>query len=120
MNAFERGLAALMGGRSPREPPAARNAVTPESVGLSVTSIRADQDAAMKLSTVSRCIDILSDSLGKMPFYVYDSATREHVPDHDILRLLSLRPNPQQTPFAFRKQMEAERVCQRLKSLYRL
>ena len=111
MNAFERGLAALMGGRSAREPPAACNAVTPESVGLSVNSIRADQDAAMKLSTVSRCIDILSDSLGKMPFYVYDSRTREHVTDHDLLRLLSLRPNPQQTPFAFRKQMEAERVC---------
>ena len=111
MNAFERGLAALMGGRSAREPPKASNAVTPEGIGLSLTSIRTDQDAAMKLSTVSRCIDILSDSLGKMPFFVYDSVSRQRVPDHDILPLLAIRPNRLQSAFVFRKQMEAERVC---------
>ena len=43
MNAFERGLAALMGGRSAREPPKASNAVTPEAIGLSLKSIRTDQ-----------------------------------------------------------------------------
>lgn len=64
----------------------------------------------MKLSTVSRCIDILSDSIGKMPFFVYDAETRERV-DHPILELLNIRPNAWQTPFAFRKMVEAERVC---------
>ena len=54
MNSFERGLAALLGGRSAREPPKVRNAVTPENIGLSTKVIRMDQDAAMKLSTVSR------------------------------------------------------------------
>lgn len=110
MNSFERGLAALLGGRSAREPPKVRNAVTPEDLGLSLTVVRTDQDAAMKLSTVSRCIDILSDSLGKMPFYVYESESRKHV-EHPITELLSVRPNRLQTPFAFRKQVEAERVC---------
>ena len=110
MNSFERGLAALLGGRSAREPPKAVNAVTPESIGLSTKVIRTDQDAAMKLSTVSRCIDILSDSLGKMPFYVYDSVSRKHV-EHPVSMLLATRPNNLQTPFAFRKQVEAERVC---------
>ena len=84
--------------------------MTVDSLGLSTSTIRTDQDAAMKLSTVSRCIDILSDSMGKMPFYVYDAGTRQRV-NHPVMDLLSLRPNRWQTPFAFRKQVEAERVC---------
>ena len=108
MNSLEKGLSVLLGGRSPREPP--RNAVTVDSLGLTPNIIRTDQDAAMKLSTVSRCIDILSDSIGKMPFYVYDVNTRQRV-DHPVMQLLALRPNRWQTPFAFRKQVEAERVC---------
>lgn len=114
MNSMQKGIAALLGGRAAREPPqpvqGARNAVTPESLGLSPKIIRTDQDAAMKLSTVSRCIDILSDSIGKMPFFVYDVQTRERV-DHPVAELLSGRPNKLQTPFTFRKQVEAERVC---------
>lgn len=64
----------------------------------------------MRLSTVSRCIDILSDSIGKMPFFVYDKATRVRE-DHPVLQLLELRPNRWQTPSVFKKQMEAERVA---------
>ena len=108
MSSLQKGLAAMLGGRAAREPP--RNAVTVDSLGLSTSTIRTDQDAAMKLSTVSRCIDILSDSMGKMPFYVYDAGTRQRV-NHPVMDLLSLRPNRWQTPFAFRKQVEAERVC---------
>lgn len=92
-------------------PEMVRNAITAESVGLDANLVRTDADAAMKLSTVSRCIDILSDSIGKMPFYVYDARTRERV-EHPIMDLLSLRPNEWQTPFAFRKQVEAERVSE--------
>ena len=106
MTRLERGLASLF-------PRAARDAVTVESLGIrseSSTYIRTDQEAAMRLSTVSRCIDILSDSLGKMPFFVYDAQTRERV-QHPILDLINLRPNAWQTPFAFRKQLEAERVA---------
>ncbi len=108
MTRIERGLAALLG--APRGSPRAENAVTVESLGLSARPIRTDLDAAMKISTVSRCIDILSDSIGKMPFFVYDGITRVRV-DHPIMELLGVRPNQWQTPFAFRKQMEAERVA---------
>lgn len=111
MNRLERGLARI-GSRSagaPRDPPA-ENAVTVTSLGLGSSYIPTDQEAAMKLSTVSRCIDILSDSIGKMPFFVYDSNTRERV-SHPVADLLSLRPNAWQTPFVMRKQMEGERVC---------
>ena len=108
MTRIERGLAALLG--APRGSPRTENAVTVESLGLSARPIRTDLDAAMKISTVSRCIDILSDSIGKMPFFVYDGITRVRV-DHPIMELLGVRPNQWQTPFAFRKQMEAERVA---------
>ena len=109
MTRFERGLAALAGAPV-RDPPRAENSVTVASSGLSASLIRTDQDAAMKLSTVSRCIDILSDSIGKMPFFVYDHVSRQRV-DHQVGQLLELRPNRWQTPLAFKKQMEAERVA---------
>ena len=109
MTRLERGLAALFGREPEPGPPDAENVVTPAAVGLDGGYVRTDQDAAMKLSTVSRCIDILSDSIGKMPFYVYD-ADRNRV-DHPVLELLNLRPNAWQTPFAFRKMVEAERVA---------
>ena len=110
MSSFDRGLRQLLRPRSAqRDPPNAENVVTVESLGLSGNLIRTDQEAAMRISTVSRCIDILSDSIGKMPFFVYDSGTRERV-QHPIMELLNVRPNAWQTPFAFRKQMEAERV----------
>ncbi len=108
MTLFERGLAKMLGRQ--QEKPAAENAVTVESLGLSGDLIRTDLDSAMKLSTVSRCIDILSDSIAKMPFFVYDGQTRQRV-EHPIMELLSVRPNQWQTPFAFRKMMEAERVA---------
>ena len=110
MTRLERGLASL--GRSPgatRDPPT-ENVLTAESIGISGNAyFGSDQASAMKLSTVSRCIDILSDSIGKMPFFVYDDNTRERVA-HPVADLLALRPNQWQTPFAMRKQTEAERV----------
>lgn len=112
MSSFDRGLRQLLRPRSAqRDPPNAENVVTVESLGLSGNPIRTDQEAAMRISTVSRCIDILSDSIGKMPFFVYDGETRARVEDHPIMELLSVRPNQWQTPFAFRKQLEAERVA---------
>lgn len=116
MNALERGLARLGANRRPpdnppRDPPApvVENVLTAASLGLSPYYAGVDQDSAMKLSTVSRCIDILSDSIGKMPFFVYDSRTRKRV-SHPVDLLLGLRPNPWQTPIDARKQMEAERI----------
>jgi len=107
MTSLERGIAALLG--SP--PPAARNAVTAESLGLSQgPGIRTDTDAAMRLSAVNRCIEILSDSMGKMPFFVYDSHTRQRIEDHPVCELLSVRPNRWQTPFTAQKQLEVERI----------
>ena len=40
-------------------------------------------DAAMKLSAVDRCVEVLSDSMAKLPVYVMDRSSREKV-DHPL------------------------------------
>lgn len=64
---------------------------------------------ARKLSAVDRCIEILSDSMGKMPNYIYDTRTRERV-ELPILDLLNIRPNEAMTPTVRRKFLEACRL----------
>lgn len=66
--------------------------------------------SAMKLSTVNRCVEALSDSMGKLPMYVMDRTTRERV-DHPLNALLSIRPNEAQTPLVCKKMAEGNRLC---------
>ena len=40
---------------------------------------------AMKLPAVNACIEIISDSVAKMPIYLMDSATRERQTNHPAL-----------------------------------
>ena len=67
------------------------------------------QSVARKLSTVDRCIEVLSDSMAKLPNFVIDNRTREHVP-HDILYLLNVRPNEAMTPAIRKKVLETSRL----------
>lgn len=64
----------------------------------------------MKLSTVDRCIELISDSIGKLPIYVMDRNTRERIPDHPLNDLFTVRPNDTQTPFVVKKMIEANRL----------
>lgn len=64
---------------------------------------------ARKLSTVDRCIEILSDSMAKLPSYAIDSRTRERV-QHGILYQLNIRPNEAMTPFIRKKVLETSRL----------
>lgn len=65
---------------------------------------------AMKLSTVNRCVEALSDSMGKLPMYVMDRTTRERV-EHPLNTLLSVRPNEAQAPLVCKKMVEGNRLC---------
>lgn len=65
--------------------------------------------SAMKLSTVNRCIELVSDSMGKLPIYLIDRKSREEQYD-PILDLLTVRPNEAQTPTVFKKMVEANRL----------
>ncbi len=65
---------------------------------------------AMKLPAVNACIEIISDSIAKMPIYMMQSQTRERLPNHRILDLLAGRPTEALTAFDYRKLMESRRI----------
>jgi len=91
--------------------PGIRNAVTAETVGLAgvdVTTV-ATETAALKLAVVNRCLEVISDSIGKMPAYCIDSRTRARV-EIPVLELLNSRPNEGMTPFVRRKLLELNRL----------
>lgn len=108
-NRLERGVRAALS----RHPPA-RNATTVATLtaaGLPANLTDTGITAAMKLSAVDRCIEVLSDSIGKLPIYVMDRKTRQRLEDHPLNELLSVRPNEAQTPMVAKKMIEANRNC---------
>lgn len=66
---------------------------------------------AEKLAVVDRCINVLSDSMAKIPCYVLNENTRER-PQHPILDLLNLRPNEAMPAALLRKVTEISRLTQ--------
>ena len=59
--------------------------------------------SAMKVSAVNAAVEIRSDSFGKLPIFVMDENTKEHIAGHYLTRLLADRPNEAMTPFVFKK-----------------
>lgn len=82
---------------------------TLEAAGYPVSSAACTSETARKLSAVDACIEILSNSMAKLPSYVIDTRTRERVP-HEILMLLNVRPNEAMTPFIRKKVLETSRL----------
>lgn len=66
---------------------------------------------AMRLPAVNACMEIISDSVAKMPIYLMDSQTRERQHDHPALRLLTGRPTEALTAFDYHKLMESRRIA---------
>lgn len=91
-------------------PQQVRNDVTVKTLaasgGLAVGELT--ETTARKLSAVDGCMEILSNSISKLPNFVMDGKTREHV-DHYLLRLLNVRPNEAMTPSIRRKVLENSR-----------
>lgn len=67
-----------------------------ESVGMS-------RDRAMKISTVNRCVEVLSSAMGVLPAFVVDRNTKRHADDHRLNRILQDRPNEAMTPYDFNR-----------------
>lgn len=78
------------------------NAAPFEAVGLTTK--------AMRLSAVSACVEIRSDTVGKMPFYVANTETKIISKSHAMTKLLRERPNEFMTPFTFKKLLETWRL----------
>ena len=88
-NRFERGLMALS------SPPHIRNDTTVATLTAASAFAAGDctsASSAMKLSAVDRCIELISDSIGKLPIYIQDRDSRNRV-QHELNRLLTVRPN---------------------------
>ena len=105
-------MSVLDGLRSVVRPSPRNETVLTERIFAAPTGTAYDgsADAARKLSAVDRCIEILSDSIGKLPNYILDSSTNERVKDHPVLRLLNTRPNEAMSPFVRKKMLETSRL----------
>lgn len=63
------------------------------------------QSSAMKLSAVNACVECITNSISKLPIYVMDKNTKEHV-QHPLLKVLTERPNEAMTPSVYKKLMQ--------------
>lgn len=63
-------------------------------------------DNAMKLSSVFACVNIISNSIAKMPIFVVDSKTNKHLDDNPIYKILNRKPNQIMNPFNLKKLTE--------------
>ena len=58
---------------------------------------------ALKLSAVYACVEYICDFYCALPMYVFDTQSRKRITDHELHRVLNVRPNPYQTPSAFKR-----------------
>lgn len=92
--------------------PSVRNAVTVDTLlaaGHTPTVVDTSETFARKLSAVDRCIELLSDSMAKLPTYCLDQNTRERV-EVPVLELLNGRPNEAMAPSIRKKLLETSRL----------
>lgn len=75
-----------------------------------LTACDGGEKQAMRLSAVSACVEIRSDTIGKLPFYVENIKTKVIDEKNPITRLLRVRPNELMTPFTFKKLLETWRL----------
>ncbi|MGO5114187.1 phage portal protein [Candidatus Avoscillospira sp. LCP25S3_F1] len=98
--------------RSPSGGQRVQNAITVDTLtaaGALPVGEAGNETFARKLSAVDRCIEILSDSMAKLPTYCVDRASRERV-DLPLLTVLNVRPNEAMTPFIRKKLLETSRL----------
>lgn len=82
-------------------------ALSPTQSGVRVTA-----DTAMRLSTVYKIINVLSQTMGMLSAHAYKGSgaeQRDRVYDDPVARIFATRPNAWQTPMQFRQMMEAHR-----------
>lgn len=95
------------------------DAVTLESLGVGTTTfgvgmtsagVPVTPDSAMRLSAVSACVRLISESVASLPLHVYrrvDDLRREKLSGRPEYRLLHDEPNRLMTSFVFREAMAA-------------
>lgn len=105
-------MSILKGIRAVARSPSTQKAVTVDtlvSAGYPAAGTETGETFARKLSAVDRCIEILSDSMGKLPYFIIDTDTRQRV-RLPVLDLLNIRPNEAMTPSIRKKVLETSRL----------
>ena len=88
--------------------PGVANIVDIGSVGIDPSALTcATREGSMRLGDVNRCVEILSDDMAKLPWYLFDMNTRQRPDGGWLLYLLNVRPNEGMTPFVAQKLVEA-------------
>lgn len=62
-------------------------------------------DKAMKISTVNRCVEVLSTSMAVLPVYIMNERTKERLSDHRLASVLWRQPNEAMTSFDYSRLM---------------
>lgn len=68
-------------------------------------SIGMSRDRAMKISTVNRCVEVLSNSMAVLPVYIMNERTKERMTEHRAGQVLWGRANEAMTSFDYQKLM---------------
>lgn len=63
------------------------------------------REKAMKVSTVNRCVEVLSSSMAVLPVYIMNERTKERLPEHHLNRMLWGRANEAMTSFDYQRLM---------------
>lgn len=63
------------------------------------------RDKAMKISTVNRCVEVLSNSMAVLPVYIMNEGSKERLSGHRLGPLLWGRANEAMTTFDYQKLM---------------
>lgn len=77
------------------------------NAGISVTV-----EAAMKNTSIFRCVSLITNSMGMLPMHLIDSGTKEKAREHPLFRLLHREPNNWQTAFEFRSFMQYQALTE--------
>jgi HK97 family phage portal protein len=70
------------------------------------SGITVSTKAALRNTTVIRCVSLISFAIGTLPLHLRDKATKEKASDHTLFRILHRKPNAWQTAFEFRTLMQ--------------
>lgn len=96
--------------RSPTQARKSLTTATLVSAGYPLGAAEVSDTTARKLSAVDRCIEILSDSLSKLPNFIMEGHSRRRLDGHYLLYLLNIRPNEAMTPSVRKKVLETSRI----------
>ncbi len=112
-NPLERGVQKLFAGKGTET--ASTGGVPELTLDTSAGWPRLDgssAEAAMKVSAVSACVEIISNAISILPTFVMDEKTKEHLDDHNLGQVLWVRPNEIMTPKQYRSTVRGRVLTQ--------